>query len=182
MSHASTHVGLSPFPSSCAGLRRSVITRRVLQVELTETGSHCNVFGAALTTGKQRQDFHSTVHHKAEGTTCTQEQRNVVSDMADCVFKGRIAIDVSLTGFSKGAGLCLFCLFVSVVSHPRAMGRRRSRRLFKDFSEGWEVEGGTFGYWQPGGLLCRAYDWLKHTGRRDSSAPSDLPCSDPKED
>lgn len=65
------------------------------QIDLLETGSHCNVFTAALTTKNQRQDVHSTIRHKAEGTTCLQEQRNVVSDTADCVFKGRIVIDVS---------------------------------------------------------------------------------------
>lgn len=65
------------------------------QVDLLETGSHCNVFTAALTTRNQRQDVHSTIRHKAEGTTCLQEQRNVVADTADCVFKGRIVIDVS---------------------------------------------------------------------------------------
>lgn len=65
------------------------------QVDLLETGSHCNVFTAALTTKNQRQDVHSTIRHKAKGTTCLQEQRNVVSDTADCVFKGRIVIDVS---------------------------------------------------------------------------------------
>lgn len=65
------------------------------QIDLLESGSHCNVFTAALTTKNQRQDVHSTIRHKAKGTTCLQEQRNVVSDTADCVFKGRIVIDVS---------------------------------------------------------------------------------------
>ncbi|CAM9905294.1 unnamed protein product [Ectocarpus sp. 4 AP-2014] len=67
--------------------------RANFQIDLLETGSHCNVFTAALTTNNQRQDVHSTIRHKAEGTTCLQEQRNVVSDTADCVFKGRIVID-----------------------------------------------------------------------------------------
>lgn len=65
------------------------------QIDLLESGSHCNVYTAALTTGNQRQDVHTTIQHKAEGTTCLQEQRNVVADKADCVFKGRIVIDVS---------------------------------------------------------------------------------------
>ncbi|CAM9734804.1 unnamed protein product, partial [Laminaria digitata] len=68
-------------------------TRANLQIDLLASGSHCNVFTAALTTKNQRQDVHSTIRHLAEGTTCLQEQRNVVSDTADCVFKGRIVID-----------------------------------------------------------------------------------------
>ncbi|CAM9749930.1 unnamed protein product [Pylaiella littoralis] len=67
--------------------------RANFQIDLLESGSHCNVFTAALTTKNQRQDVHSTIRHKAKGTTCLQEQRNVVSDTADCVFKGRIVID-----------------------------------------------------------------------------------------
>eukprot|EP00752_Nemacystus_decipiens_P011214 g9965.t1 len=68
-------------------------SRSNFQIDLLETGSHCNVFTAALTTKNQRQDVHSTIRHKARGTSCTQEQRNVVADTADCVFKGRIVID-----------------------------------------------------------------------------------------
>lgn len=67
----------------------------MLQIDLLETGSHCNVHTAALTTKNQRQDAHTTIRHKAEATTCLQEHRNVVADTADCVFKGRITIDVS---------------------------------------------------------------------------------------
>ena len=65
------------------------------QVDLLESGAHCNVYAAAVTTKNQRQDIHSTIRHKAHGTTCVQEQRNIVADKADCVFKGRIVIDVS---------------------------------------------------------------------------------------
>ncbi|CAN0189894.1 unnamed protein product, partial [Hapterophycus canaliculatus] len=64
-----------------------------VQIDLLSSGTHCNVFTAALTTNNQRQDVHSTIRHKAEGTSCLQEQRNVVADTADCVFKGRIVID-----------------------------------------------------------------------------------------
>lgn len=67
--------------------------RANLQIDLLASGSHCNIFTAALTTKNQRQDVHTTIRHLAEGTTCLQEQRNVVSDTADCVFKGRIVID-----------------------------------------------------------------------------------------
>lgn len=72
------------------------------QIDLLAGGSHCNVYTAALTTGNQRQDVHTTIQHKAEDTSCLQEQRNVVSDSADCVFKGRIVIDVSV-----GVDLCI---------------------------------------------------------------------------
>lgn len=81
--------------------------RALAQVDLTGTGSHCNVYTAALATGKQRQDVHTTIHHKAEGTTCTQEQRNVVTDKADCVFKGRIVIDVRPDLFEVGVSSAL---------------------------------------------------------------------------
>ena len=75
-----------------------------MQIDLLASGSHCNVFTAALTTKNQRQDVHTTIRHLAEGTTCLQEQRNVVSDTADCVFKGRIVIDVRVHARKRGGG------------------------------------------------------------------------------
>lgn len=74
------------------------------QIDLLASGSHCNIFTAALTTKNQRQDVHTTIRHLAEGTTCLQEQRNVVADTADCVFKGRIVIDVRDRERGRGGG------------------------------------------------------------------------------
>lgn len=54
--------------------------------------------------------MHSTIRHKAEGTTCQQEQRNVVSDTADCVFKGRIVIDVSTYVFNTVCRKQIWCV------------------------------------------------------------------------
>lgn len=90
------HITAHLSPSSSSG--SLTLLRCCHQIDLLDSGSHCNVFTAALTTKNQRQDTHATIRHKAEDTTCLQEQRNVVSDTADCVFKGRIVIDVRTPG------------------------------------------------------------------------------------
>lgn len=57
-----------------------------------ETAANCTVHGVTLAHTKQSLDLHSSIYHNAKGQTSRQQQRNVIGEQGEAIFKGRIRI------------------------------------------------------------------------------------------
>jgi Fe-S cluster assembly protein SufD len=68
------------------------IARVNIHVNLTEVGANCSLSGVSLAGDKQSLDMHSNILHDARACTSRQQQRNVIADRGEAIFKGRIQI------------------------------------------------------------------------------------------
>ena len=68
------------------------ISRANVHVDLMETGANCSVNGVTLAQAKQSLDLHSSITHDAPQALSRQQQRNVIGDRGEAIFKGRIRI------------------------------------------------------------------------------------------
>lgn len=62
-------------------------------VALQGESSACEVNGVMIAAKDQQLDLHSLIHHSIPSCTSSQSQKHVVSDAAECVFKGMIRVD-----------------------------------------------------------------------------------------
>lgn len=62
-------------------------------VEISEPGSHAEIFGAFLTRGKQKVDIELLIIHKAPHTTANTVLKGVAKDKSQIRFLGRIIIE-----------------------------------------------------------------------------------------
>jgi Fe-S cluster assembly protein SufD len=54
--------------------------------------SNCTLHAVCLAGGQQSLDIHSSILHDAEETVSRQQQRNVIGEKGEVVFKGRIRV------------------------------------------------------------------------------------------
>jgi Fe-S cluster assembly protein SufD len=83
----------------------SADSRTNAHIEMAEKGAGCEVMGLCVAYGHQALDLHTTIGHGAADTTSVQEQRNVLSENSECVFKGRIRVDEEAAG-TDSAQMC----------------------------------------------------------------------------
>ena len=69
-----------------------VTSRFNAHMDLKQTESNCSISCVALSTEKQSMDLHSSIVHDAENAISRQQQRNVIGDRGEVIFKGRIRI------------------------------------------------------------------------------------------
>ena len=63
-----------------------------VHVRLNDTTGNCSVIGVTLAHTKQSLDLHSSIFHNAREQVSRQQQRNVVGEGGEAIFKGRIRI------------------------------------------------------------------------------------------
>ena len=61
-------------------------------------GGLAQIHTVMLAAGKQSMDIHSSITHAAPDSLSRQQQRNVVSDKGEAVFRGRIRVDQAAQG------------------------------------------------------------------------------------
>ena len=69
-----------------------ITSRFNAHMDLKQTESNCSISCVSLATKKQSMDLHSSIIHDAENAISRQQQRNVISDRGEVIFKGRIRI------------------------------------------------------------------------------------------
>lgn len=69
--------------------------RVALSVSLLRPGADATVNGFCLAGGAQRTDIKTNIHHIAQGTTSSQNQRNMIGGRAIGAFRGRIRVEQS---------------------------------------------------------------------------------------
>jgi len=62
-------------------------------VALLGESAGCEVNGVMVAAEAQQLDLHSLIHHSVPSCTSSQKQKNIVSDSAECIFKGMIRVD-----------------------------------------------------------------------------------------
>jgi len=68
------------------------ISRVNAHVDLVEPRANCSVHGVTLAGPRQSADLHSSITHDAPEAVSRQQQRNVIADRGEAIFKGRIRI------------------------------------------------------------------------------------------
>jgi Fe-S cluster assembly protein SufD len=68
------------------------ISRANVHVDLIESNANCSVNGVSLAQARQSLDLHSSITHDAPSALSRQQQRNVIGDKGEAIFKGRIRI------------------------------------------------------------------------------------------
>ena len=61
-------------------------------VNITDPSANCTMNGVTLAHTKQSLDLHSSIFHNAASQVSRQQQRNVVGEGGEAIFKGRIRI------------------------------------------------------------------------------------------
>ena len=70
----------------------SKVGRINLHTDIRESNSNFTVNGVILAGEKQSLDLHSSILHDCESANSNQQQRNVIADRGEAIFKGRIQI------------------------------------------------------------------------------------------
>lgn len=70
----------------------SLIGRVNVHIDLKGEGANCTLTGITLSNTKQSLDIHSSILHDSPSATSRQQQRNVIGDRGEAIFKGRIRI------------------------------------------------------------------------------------------
>jgi len=70
----------------------SNIGRVNIHIDLKGEGANCTLSGITLSNTKQSLDMHSSILHDSPSATSRQQQRNVIGDRGEAIFKGRIRI------------------------------------------------------------------------------------------
>ncbi len=68
------------------------LVRREIEVDIRDTGAHCNLFGLMMPRGKQVLDTHTRLTHGAAHTTSDERYQIIADDSARGIFKGRILV------------------------------------------------------------------------------------------
>ena len=68
------------------------ISRINAHVDLIEPRANCSVHGVTLAGPRQSADLHSSITHDAPEAVSRQQQRNIIADRGEAIFKGRIRI------------------------------------------------------------------------------------------
>ena len=68
------------------------IGRVNIHIDLIGEGANCSLSGVTLSNTKQSLDIHSSILHDSPSAMSRQQQRNVVGDRGEAIFKGRIRI------------------------------------------------------------------------------------------
>lgn len=71
----------------------SLIARLNVAVILLGRSASCEVSTTMIAGDKQQLDLHSLIHHAVPGCRSKQQHKNIVADMAECIFKGSIRVD-----------------------------------------------------------------------------------------
>ncbi|CAM9389980.1 unnamed protein product [Chrysoparadoxa australica] len=87
------NVGASGLFKQCLLQSGAYFGRVNLQVELTGEEAHTDLAGLVLASGNQQLDNHTELGHSVPGATSEQDQRQILADSSDVVFKGRIRVD-----------------------------------------------------------------------------------------
>ena len=70
----------------------ATVSRLNVHINLGSPGSNCSLGVVALSNKDQTMDLHSSIVHDAESARSRQQQRNVIGDKGEVIFKGRIRI------------------------------------------------------------------------------------------
>lgn len=68
------------------------LIRREIDVNITDTGAHCDLFGLMMPRGKQVLDTHTRIIHNAPHTTSNEHYRTIADEAGRGIFKGRILV------------------------------------------------------------------------------------------
>ena len=68
------------------------LARRDYNVELLDTGAHCDLYGLYFVDGDNHIDHHTTIEHKREHCTSNEHYKGILSGKAVGVFNGRIHV------------------------------------------------------------------------------------------
>eukprot|EP00927_Polykrikos_kofoidii_P041474 TRINITY_DN35366_c0_g1_i1.p1 TRINITY_DN35366_c0_g1~~TRINITY_DN35366_c0_g1_i1.p1 ORF type:complete len:621 (+),score=73.78 TRINITY_DN35366_c0_g1_i1:129-1991(+) len=71
----------------------SCVSRINVGIALAGESSSCEVRGVTLASKKQQLDLHTLIHHMEPRCRSKQQQKNIVADSAECIFKGTIRVD-----------------------------------------------------------------------------------------
>jgi Fe-S cluster assembly protein SufD len=70
----------------------AMLGRVNVHIDLEESLSNGTLNGITLASARQSLDLHSSITHDAEATLSRQQQRNVIAEKGEAIFKGRIRI------------------------------------------------------------------------------------------
>ncbi|ANJ66327.1 Fe-S cluster assembly protein SufD [Halothiobacillus diazotrophicus] len=68
------------------------LVRREIDVDITDTGAHCELLGLMMPRGKQVLDTHTRIVHGAPQTTSSEHYRTIADESGRGIFKGRILV------------------------------------------------------------------------------------------
>ncbi len=68
------------------------LTRREIDVNISESGAHCDLLGLMMPRGKQVMDTHTRITHGAPHTTSNEQYQIIADDAGRGIFKGRILV------------------------------------------------------------------------------------------
>jgi Fe-S cluster assembly protein SufD len=68
------------------------LTRREIDVNISESGAHCDLFGLMMPRGKQVMDSHTRITHGAPHTTSNEQYQIIADEAGRGIFKGRILV------------------------------------------------------------------------------------------
>lgn len=68
------------------------LVRREIEVDIRDTGAHCDLFGLMMPRGKQVLDTHTRLTHGAAHTTSDERYQIIADDSSRGIFKGRIFV------------------------------------------------------------------------------------------
>ena len=68
------------------------LIRREIDVNITDSGAHCDLFGLMMPRGKQLMDTHTRLTHGAAHTTSDERYQIIADDAGRGIFKGRILV------------------------------------------------------------------------------------------
>ena len=88
-----------PWNSIASGAATGGLLSRVnYDATVVGAGGLAQIHTVMLAAGKQSMDIHSSITHAAPDSLSRQQQRNVVSDKGEAVFRGRIRVDQAAQG------------------------------------------------------------------------------------
>ncbi|MBD3815935.1 MAG: Fe-S cluster assembly protein SufD, partial [Halothiobacillus sp.] len=68
------------------------LVRREIDVNITDTGAHCDLFGLMMPRAKQVLDTHTRLIHGAAHTTSNEQYQIIADESGRGIFKGRILV------------------------------------------------------------------------------------------
>jgi Fe-S cluster assembly protein SufD len=66
--------------------------RTNVHIDLLKSGANMSINGTLLAHSRQSLDMHSNINHSSADTSSRQQQRNVIGDKGEAIFKGRIRV------------------------------------------------------------------------------------------
>ncbi|HUM99317.1 MAG TPA: Fe-S cluster assembly protein SufD [Halothiobacillus sp.] len=68
------------------------LARREIDVNISESGAHCDLLGLMMPRGKQVMDTHTRITHGAPHTTSNEQYQIIADEAGRGIFKGRILV------------------------------------------------------------------------------------------